>query len=159
MVSLAKVVLVGVLGPTTVGRQSDIGMGLVRRYVNFEVRDVQVWKGPLPQPSQSAYVESSWPINLGIEPLASATPIGARVIVLSEGVDGLLGAVASTDVVGATTCVQSNLLAGGPRSLFIEGVDGKTFVPWELEGPLLVNGSESLDTFEGALTAIRAATR
>lgn len=124
------------------------------------MRDVQVLKGKLAEPTKNAYVEVNWPINLGIDPLVSATPIGARVIVLADGVSGLDGAVSSAETVGAATCVQPNLLGVAPYGLLIEGVDGQTHAPmWNLGWPLVVRGAESLNTFEGALSTIRSAAR
>lgn len=161
MVGTVEVVLFGTLGPSGAGRKEYLAQGIYSSYANLEVRDVEVIKGTLPEPSQYAYAEVSWPINVAPDELIDTTPVGARVILLADHVQGALESaqkVEADGVIDAVADVKTNLLGVPGYGLLVEGVDGQTHTPmWSDGSPLVVNGADELTDFENAMAAIRAA--
>lgn len=64
MVQHVDVALTGVLGPSGPGRKEYVGPGSFNSYANLEIRDAQILRGALPEPSDHAYVEGPWPNNV-----------------------------------------------------------------------------------------------
>lgn len=163
MVSSIELVLVGVLGPPGPGRKLYAGPGIFDSYANLQVREVEVLKGSLGDPSEHVHPEVPWPNNLPPDELVESAPVGARVIILGDHVPEALEEAQRLEEEGipAVHTVKPNLVGLPPYGLLIESVDGETHAPlWELgsQGPLVKNGADTLATFEGALTAIRAVT-
>jgi hypothetical protein len=161
MVSSVEVAIVGVLGPAGVGRKAYQRPSF-DTYANLELRDVQVLRGSLEKPGENAYLEVHWPINLAPDELVKATPVGARVIVLADHVDGALEAAQMLERelhIDAVASVKTNLLSAPPYGLLVEGLDGDTYLPLSEDGALVMNGAELLTTFNGALAAIRSSAQ
>lgn len=161
MVRSIELVIVGALGSTSPGRKAYAGPGSYDSYANLELRDVQVIKGTLPDPSQNAYVEVPWPNNIELKGLVDATPVGARVIVLADHVKGALEEAQTLETeegIDAVADVKTNLVSVPPYGLLVEGVDEQTHAPLlDLGAPLVVNGADALTNFEEAIAAIRVA--
>lgn len=160
MVSSIEFVMVGVLGSSGPGRKAYSTPGAYDSYANLELRNLEVLKGTLKKPSDKAYVEVPWPNNVPLDELISATPVGARVILLADSVRNALEMaqlLESDQGIDAVGSVRANLLAAAAYGLLIEDVDGETHAPlWE-QGPLVVSGADALKNFDDALAAIRAA--
>ena len=127
-----------------------------------ELRCIEVIKGSLPDPSRNAYLEFSWPIDVGVDELVNVTPVAARVIVLGYHVNGALEDAQTFNAeqgIDTTATVKPNLLEPLFFGLLIEGVDGQTHARLWDPAPVTTRGAEALANFEDAMAAIRAAVQ
>lgn len=177
MVGSTSITMVGELVAVAPGRKEFLAMGcdavddstgnctdvekgpIFASHANLVVRPTSILRGELDAEDELVNVEIDWPINVGVDALASTFPHGTRVIIIGSPVKGAKAAAAPLVALGIAKEeeVGSNLVGIPPYGFIMESAEGVLAPMWG-DHPLVEGDSATVfASFETAVAALEEA--